>query len=292
MSKPFKLNALVIFGIFILGFALDLVAIRLAGFFSWLALVFLFISHFFYFLLIIGLLPHRFNSLIVSLSRLRRWFRLSNLTHPLLLRLSADAPGTFYHSVMVANIAARAAKMIGADSLLCRTASYFHDIGKLKNPQLFIENQPEGEIKPAQSIQEINDLKKHVDEGVKIAQEANLPKEIINLIAQHHGTTFCSYFFKFMKKRKSKRFIEENFRYSGPKPQTKEAAVLMLADSLEARTRVDNGSIKEIVETTFEDKIKDHQLDESSLSPREINKLKYAFIETLEGIRHQRVSYF
>lgn len=298
MDKLLKSSFFVVTLIFLLSFGLALLAVSLAGVFSFKLAIYLFLATLISSIVSVTILGGFFTSLSSYLIHLRRLFRLNNITHPLLLRLSTEAPGTYHHSVLVADLSSRVAKAVGADSLLCRVSAYFHDIGKLKEPRLFIENQitsEENNLKTSQADspkKSVKQILEHVKEGIKIAEEAHLPKEVINLIAQHHGTSFCYYFWRLAKERKLE-IRRSDFRYEGPKPQTKEATILMLADSLEAKTRVKNSnfSLKGLVEETISEKTEDGQLKESHLSQKEIYKLKQVFVETLESMQHQRIEY-
>ncbi len=298
MEKPYKSGLYIVSLIFLFSFGLSLLGVYFAGVLSTKVALFLFIATLFSSAISVTILGGFFTSLVSYLIHLKRLYRYDNLSNSLLLKLSQDAPGTYHHSILVANMAAGAAKEIGADSLLCRVASYFHDVGKLKNPGFFIENQNpylqntlEAKLNSPQKNAQI--LIDHVKEGVKIAKGAHLPKEVINIIAQHHGDSTCVYFYDVAKKRDYKNTKKSEFKYEGPKPQSKEAAILMLADCLEASARVKEGykDIKSLVENTFLDKMKEKQLDFSSLSNKDIFRLKKAFVDTLESMLHPRIEY-
>uniref|UniRef100_A0A7V3J9M0 HDIG domain-containing protein n=1 Tax=candidate division CPR3 bacterium TaxID=2268181 RepID=A0A7V3J9M0_UNCC3 len=294
IDKSLKSSIVVIGLIFLSNFLLNILAVLLAGVLSLKVSVYLFLFTFISSLLAVTVLGGFFTGLSASLLRLSRLLKLNNLTHPLLLRLSAEAPGTYHHSILVADLSSKAAKVIGADSLLCRVASYFHDIGKLKNPALFVENSKnEQNNQDLDLLENAKFIKNHVEDGIRLAKDAHLPQTIINLIAQHHGTSLCSYFYDLAKSKGTEGIRKADFRYKGPKPQTKEAAIVMLADALEAKARVkdNSSSIKDLVEETFADKINDGQLNESTLSERELFKLKQSFIKTLESMAHQRIEY-
>ena len=294
MDKSLKSSIIVIVLIFLSNFLLNILAVLLAGVFSLKVSAYLFLFTLISSLVAVTVLGGFFTGLSASLFRLSKLLKLNNLTHPLLLRLSTEAPGTYHHSALVADLSSKAAKAIGADSLLCRVASYFHDIGKLKKPELFVENSKNGQNNQDLDLFEnAKSIKNHVEDGIRLAKDAHLPQTIINLIAQHHGTSLCSYFYDLAQSKGTKGIKKVDFRYKGPKPQTKEAAIIMLADALEAKTRVkdNSSSIKDLVEETFADKINDGQLDESTLSERELFKLKQSFIKTLESMAHQRIEY-
>lgn len=232
------------------------------------------------------------------LTTFSRLLRLENLSHPLLLRLSKEAPGTYHHTTVVTNLAYRAAKAIQADAYLVRVGSYYHDIGKLTEPTAFIENQKGENIhqkikNPRKSAQIIIS---HVKEGIKLAKENNLPAEVINFIPEHHGTTIVSYFYsKALEKNPKRGVILKDFRYPGPKPMSKETAVLMLADEIEAKIRTipspDIHQIQKIVSEIIEGRREERQLDFSGLTPIDLLKIEKSFVDSLSDIFHKRISY-
>ena len=237
---------------------------------------------------------------------------LANPTQPLLRRLLVEAPGTYHHSLMVGNLAERAAETIGCDALLARVAAYYHDIGKLSSPVAFIENQAGGEnvhddLDPEASAQL---LKSHVSAGIDIAYKAGLPKAIIAFIPQHHGTAVMGYFYDRAReqaaapyggltttegRRAADAVDVRKFRHGGPKPQSREAAITMLADSVEASVRSlasrDEAAIRAMVSRIIEDRIADDQFDECDLTLRDIERIREAFVGQLLGMYHQRVAY-
>jgi putative nucleotidyltransferase with HDIG domain len=237
---------------------------------------------------------------------------MANPSQPLLRRLLVETPGTYHHSLMVGNLAERAAEAIGADSLVTRVAAYYHDVGKLANPLGFIENQAGGEnihdqLDPAQSAQI---LKQHVADGIDIAYAAKVPKALIAYIPQHHGTAIMSYFYARAKERAAEPYgglstvegakaaagvDERRFRHAGPKPQTREAALIMLADGVEASVRSlasrDEPAIRAMVERIIEERIADGQFDECDLTLRDLERIKNAFVGQLLGMYHTRIAY-
>ncbi len=227
-------------------------------------------------------------------------FRLMDLSHmnePLLRRLTLEAPGTYQHSMMVANLAEQAARAIDADALLCRVGAYYHDIGKMKRPRFFIENQmglenPHDKLAPSLSTRIIHS---HVKDGVEMAKAAKLPDVLIDFIAQHHGTALVGYFYHQACSRSTEPVFEEDFRYPGPKPQTRETAVLMLCDGLEAAARTLSAptpeKLTELVEKMVKHNLDDGQLDESGLSLRDIKIIKDTLSRALQGIYHARIEY-
>lgn len=229
---------------------------------------------------------------------LRRILRTESLSNPLLMKLSIEAPGTYHHSLNVSNLAQKAAKCVKADSLLVRTAAYYHDLGKLENPVLYVENQSEVEIPTADDAESIRKLASaiisHVEKGVAMAQEANLPSEIIDLIKEHHGTTRALYFYG-IAKEKGLKIKKTDFRYAGPTPQSKESAILMLADCVEAATRstkdLTTDKIKSIVDNTIKERLDDKQFKNSNLNEIDLANIKVSLEETLQTIYHQRIEY-
>lgn len=229
---------------------------------------------------------------------LRRLLRFESLSNPLLMKLSIMAPGTYHHSMNVSNLAQRACKAIGADSLLVRTAAYYHDIGKVDNSTLFIENQAESEIPQEESAESIRDtankIISHVENGVKITEEHNLPDSIVNLIAEHHGTTRAWLFYS-KAVEKGLKIKRTDFRYKGPIPQTKESAVLMISDCVEAAARAEQiltkDTIADIVNNIIEERLKENQFKNINFTEGDLEKIKKSLIDTLLSIYHQRIRY-
>ncbi|WP_238134296.1 HD family phosphohydrolase [Calderihabitans maritimus] len=247
--------------------------------------------------LTIGSLP--FLETAFGITTAVKLLELSNPNQPLLKRLLMEAPGTYHHSIVVGNLAEAAADAVGADSLLARVGAYYHDIGKIKRPYFFIENQltpenPHDKLSPSLSTLIIT---AHVKEGLELAKEEKLPKVIMDIILQHHGTSLCSYFYhKALEKDKDgTSFSEDDFRYDNPKPQTKEAAIVMLADSVEAGVRSMQkptpGRMEGLVRKIIKEKLDDGQLEESDLTFRELNLIAQAFVRILNGIFHSRIEY-
>lgn len=223
---------------------------------------------------------------------------LSDLNHPLIKDLSVKAPGSFNHSITVANLAEAAAIAIGANALLTRVGSYFHDIGKMLKPEYFVENQMGGINKHDQLTPHMSCLilVNHVKEGVKLADKHNLPKAVKQFISEHHGTSLIKYFYhKALTLNEGQEVNEIDFRYPGPRPQSKETAICMLADTIEAASRAMSNPtpqrIRNLVDTLTENKLKEGQLDNCDLTLKEINLIKEAFIPILTGIYHARIEY-
>ena len=244
--------------------------------------------------LTIGLLP-LFETSFGILSTMRL-IELSNPNHPLLRKILMEAPGTYHHSVMVANLAESACEAIGANGLLARVGSYYHDIGKTKRPNFFIENQmhhdnPHDRLPPDKSA---NIIIAHVIDGVAILKKYHMPKEIIDIAEQHHGTTLLKFFYH--KALQSDAEIkEEEFRYPGPKAQTKESAVVGIADSVEAAVRSLSQPTPELIESLVKkivaDRLQDGQLNECDITIKEIETVSHTLCETLKGIFHSRIEY-
>lgn len=238
---------------------------------------------------------------------------LAHPSRPLLRKLIREAPGTYYHSVAVGNLAEAAAEAVGADALLLRVAAYYHDIGKTIRPYFFTDNQMgrenvHNDLDPYTSAQIIID---HVREGIKMARAAGLPDQIVDFIATHHGTGLIKHFYQqAIQEQDSVR--ETDFRYPGPRPQTREQAILMLADSVEAtvRSKAQNGklapahlddgrngataslqALEELVHSIIDARVREGELDDAPLTMREIAEIKQVFVNSLQSIYHPRVDY-
>ncbi len=219
----------------------------------------------------------------------------ASLNHPLLRELREKAPGTYNHSLNVAFLAEEAAKAIGADPLLCRVGSYYHDVGKIHNPSYFVENQqgynPHDELSPIESARIIID---HVPRGVELANKHNLPNRIIDIIKTHHGTTLLKPFYK-KALEMGLNVDESQFRYPGPKPRTNEEGIVMLADSVEAAVRSlpekDPNIIRNVVHKIIEERWDEGQLEETDLKKKDLHTIEEAFLKVLSSIYHTRVPY-
>jgi len=241
------------------------------------------------------------------------WLEASDLNHPLLRRMTIEAPGTYHHSLVVANLAESAAEAIGANATLCRVCSYFHDIGKLVKPDYFTENMnfernPHDDLAPTMSALIII---AHVKEGVDLALKHGLNQQVIDVIQQHHGTSLVYYFYKralqqfedaraggkIMKMREEDipEVSEERFRYSGPKPQTRESAIISLADMVESASRSlekpTPQKIEQLVSDLIDQRVADHQLDECDLTLRQLKIIAERFRFTLMNMLHTRIAY-
>jgi hypothetical protein len=219
---------------------------------------------------------------------------LGNLNLPLFKEMSLKTPGTYHHSIVVGSLAEAGASAIGADPILARVGAYYHDIGKLDKPEYFIENQlgvknPHDQLKPQMSALVIIS---HVKEGTEMAKKMKLPKKLLDIITEHHGTTTIEMFY-----RKALHLIPDakpdDFSYPGPKPKTKEAALVMLADSVEAAARgekiINITKLQKILRDNFDKKFNDGQLDECPVNRHDLEQIKTAFLPILNGIFHPRI---
>ncbi|RCW58254.1 hypothetical protein DFR80_1115 [Halanaerobium sp. ST460_2HS_T2] len=245
-----------------------------------------------------GLLPYLED--LFDMTSSVKLLELSNPSQPILKRMLVEAPGTYHHSVIVGNLAETAAEDVGADSLLARAAAYYHDIGKLKRPYFFSDNQFGGENPHDKTSPNLSALiiKSHVKDGVEMAEENGLPAKIIDIIKQHHGTNLISYFYQqALQDNKHDDIEKKDFRYDGPKPQSKEAAIIMLADITEAAIRSKNFNknnhdrIEGFVRGLVKDKLIENQLDQSNLTLSDLDTIVKSFVKVLTGIYHQRVEY-
>ncbi|HQY21342.1 MAG TPA: HDIG domain-containing protein [Ignavibacteria bacterium] len=222
---------------------------------------------------------------------------LSDFNHPLLKELSSKAPGTFHHSIIMGNLSEAAAEAIGANQILARVGCYYHDIGKIMKPQYFIENQLDeynkhNELNPTVSTKIII---AHVTDGIALAKKYKLPQEIIDFIPMHHGTTLVSYFYDKAKKSTKEELSDYIYRYPGPKPQTKETGIVMLADAIEASTRAIEDPTPQKLESKIREVIKvrfmEGEFDECDLTLRDLTHIKDSFMKVLIGIHHHRIKY-
>jgi putative nucleotidyltransferase with HDIG domain len=230
-------------------------------------------------------------------------FQLLELANPssrLLRRLLLETPGTYHHSVMVGNLAERAAETIGADPLLVRVGAYYHDIGKMKNPLAFIENQAGSRNIHDDLSAEVSAriIASHIRDGIDLGYEYGLPVQIIGFIPQHHGTSVMSYFYgKALREAGGdpEAVKKDLYRYPGPKPQSREAAILMLSDGVEASVRSlddkDEASIRAMVDRIVDARVEDGQLDDAELTLKNITQVKDAFVQQLLGMYHSRIKY-
>ena len=222
---------------------------------------------------------------------------LSDLNRPLLKRLAIDAPGTYHHSIMIGTLAEDAAESIGANSLLARVGSYYHDIGKMLKPEYFVENQMEAENKHEKLAPTMSALilEAHVKEGVELARRHGLPEKIIEFITGHHGTGMMTYFYEKARKEIGEGVDPRDFRYPGPNPRSKEVAIVMLADAVEAASRtLDDpkpARIRSLVHRLFMERLDSGLLENSNLTLREIRKIEDSFVRVLTAFFHRRIKY-
>ncbi len=226
---------------------------------------------------------------------------LANLNQPIFQELLMTAPGTYHHSVIVASLVEAAAEEIGANSLLAKVSAYYHDIGKIKKPLYFIENQPNWKNRHDDLSPQMSSLViiSHVKDGCELAKEHNLGKAITDIIRQHHGTGLVTYFYEKAKKQtkttSGQPILEDDFRYPGPKPQKKEAGLVLLGDIIEASSRTltnpTPARIKNLVNTRIQQVVEEGQLDDSELTFRDLRKIAETFTRILTGIFHRRIEY-
>jgi putative nucleotidyltransferase with HDIG domain len=245
----------------------------------------------------LSLLPYleSFFSRITNIKLLE----LADVNHPLLKRMSLEAPGTYHHSLIMASLAQAAAESIGANGLLCRVGAYFHDIGKMAKPEYFVENQgalgnPHDPLPPNMSRLVIQS---HVKDGVAMAQQYGLDRAITDFITMHHGTSTIEYFYRraIEQSEDLSPVDEDEYRYPGPKPYSKETAILMLADSVEASVRTldepTHQRLQDQVQKIISTKMGDGQFDDVPLTLSDLNKISESFVNTLTGIYHSRIRY-
>jgi putative nucleotidyltransferase with HDIG domain len=218
-------------------------------------------------------------------------------TRPLLRSLAMEAPGTYAHTISVANLAESAASRIGANGLLCRVGMLYHDVGKMLKPHYFVENQldhrnPHDKLKPETSAAIVRE---HVTEGMRLARQANVPEVVVKFIVEHHGTQKIGYFYDKALEESPGLADAQRFSYPGPKPRSKETAIAMLADSCESAARAMQDPtperMRELIEAIVDGKIADGQLDESPLTLREIALVRDQFVSILSGVAHRRIEY-
>jgi putative nucleotidyltransferase with HDIG domain len=243
--------------------------------------------------MVLGVLPLMEHALNAATTF--RLIELSDLNSPILKRLFTAAPGTYSHSIMVANLAEAACQEIGANSLLARVGAYYHDIGKIDQPDYFVENQTvynkHNDIAPRLSATVI---RSHVKLGVEKARGLGLPREVTDIIAEHHGNSVITWFYNEALKREG-QVDREDFSYPGNPPRSRESAVVMLADVSEAAVRTlkkpNASKIEKFIQTLFDAKVEHGQLEESELTFRDLETIKKAFVRVLAGHYHSRIEY-
>lgn len=263
-------------------------------------------------LLISGFLPifEGFFRITTDIS----WLELSDLNHKLLRQMQLEAPGTFHHSLVVASLSEAAAEKIGANAVMCRVCSYFHDVGKLKKPSYFIENQHDGGENPHDALTPTMSaliIIAHVKDGVDLAVKHKLNPRIIDVIQEHHGDSLVAYFYRRAQEQKKAEMEkvdrklenpedlpqigEKNFRYPGPRPGSRESAIISLADGIESASRCltkpTPARIRQLVEDIVRSRLNDHQLDDCPLTLQELAIVKESFASTLRSMMHSRIDY-
>lgn len=248
-------------------------------------------------ILAIGILPVLEN--IFDVLTNIKLLELANPNHPLMRRLLLEAPGTYHHCVLVANLAEMAAESVGANPIFARVASYYHDVGKLERPYYFKENQigianPHDDMSPAMSSAIILS---HVEDGVKLAEKYNLPEGITDVVREHHGDSLAKYFYITMRNKSDNpdEVNEADYRYGGPPPRSKESTIIMLADGVEASVRSINKpnkkKIEEMVNNIIKSRIDENQFVNSDLTFKDLEKIRESFLKVLSGIYHERIEY-
>jgi cyclic-di-AMP phosphodiesterase PgpH len=248
--------------------------------------------------LIVGAVLPTLESFFSRLTPMRL-LELSDVNHPLLRRMSLEAPGTYHHSLIMASLASAAAETVGANALLCRVGAYFHDIGKMVKPEYFVENQgalgnPHDPLPPSMSRLVIQS---HVKEGLALARQHGLDKAVADFIGTHHGTSRIEYFYRRALERTEEldQVDEDDYRYPGPKPYSRETAILMLADGVEASVRAlaepTPQRIRDQIRKIVDQKLSDGQFDEVPLTLQDISRISDSFFNTLAGVYHNRIQY-
>ncbi|MFA5356058.1 MAG: HDIG domain-containing metalloprotein [Candidatus Omnitrophota bacterium] len=248
-------------------------------------------------LVVIGILPvfEYFFKTVTNISLLE----MADFGQPLLQRMMLEAPGTYHHSLVVGNLSEAACQAVGANALLARIGAYYHDIGKLQKPEYFSENQDIKDSKHDALAPTMSKLviMNHVNDGVELAKKYRLNLRLLDFIQSHHGTSLVYYFYRraLENREEDENVAEEGFRYEGPKPHTKETAIVLLADSVEAATKSlkepSHSDIEEVVHKIINNKFIDRQLDECDLTLKDLDKISAVFIRILSGIYHARVTY-
>jgi putative nucleotidyltransferase with HDIG domain len=257
------------------------------------------INGFFNTIAVMGLLPVFEH--VFGLTTKFKLLELTDLNAPIFKKMLIKAPGTYNHSIMVANMAEAACKEIGANSLLARVGGYYHDIGKLKNADIYIENRPNAGMKSDLSPHNYSkQIIAHVSKGVKIAKQAGLPEDVIKFIEEHHGDSMMAYFYHQALEQaningQKTQIKQEDFTYPGPMPQSKETAVVMLADAIEAATRSIHEptylKLETMVKKIIYNKLNQGELEYSNLTMLELHKVQKALLQILNGIFHTRIEY-
>jgi hypothetical protein len=249
----------------------------------------------------LALLLQFFLAQVLGMTTALQLMELSRPDHPLLQLLLRNSPGTYQHSLQVANLAEQAAEAIGADTLLTRVGAQYHDVGKAINPMFFIENQVQGNNNPHETLDPLESAQiiiRHIPEGVELARRHRIPERIQDFIREHHGTMIARYqYFNAVKAAggDESKVDEELYRYPGPAPRSRETAILMLADGSEARVRAerprDEAAMKEVIKSVIQNRISSGQLDQTGLTLQDMDLIADSFTATLRGIYHPRIEY-
>jgi putative nucleotidyltransferase with HDIG domain len=249
----------------------------------------------------IGLIFHYYLSPLLGKIAHLQLIELSRPDHPLQQLLMRNAPGTYQHSLQLANLVEQAAETIGADATLARVGALYHDIGKLLNPYFFIENQPPGDINPHNDLDpetSASTIIRHVTDGLELAHKYHLPRQLLDFISQHHGTTITRYQYSraLDLAGMNKDAVDmDKYRYPGPRPSSREIALLMLADTCEARMRAerpkDEIELHELIKSVIKDKLELGELDETQLTLQNLEEITNSFTSTLRGVYHPRIQY-
>jgi putative nucleotidyltransferase with HDIG domain len=249
----------------------------------------------------VSVLLQFFFAQLLGMTTALQLIELTRPDHALLQFLLRNAPGTYQHSLQVANLAEQAAEQIGADALLTRVGALYHDVGKAANPFFFIENQPPGDLNPHDDLDpalSAATIINHVKDGVELARKFRLPRRIRDFIEEHHGTMFTRYQYVRAVEASGgddKQVDPNKFRYPGPRPRSRETALVMLADGCEARMRAerpkDEGELLNLIKSVMEKQVKLGELDETNLTLRDLDLIVASFVATLRGVFHPRIEY-
>lgn len=245
----------------------------------------------------LAFVAYSFTGRLFGVTTAYQLLELARPTHPLFRQLLTKAPGTYHHSIIVSNMSERAAEAIGADALLTRVGSYYHDIGKITRPYYFVENQtdienPHDKLDPRTSAEIILS---HTTDGVELGRKYGLPERVLDFMTEHHGTTLVTYFYRRATQTEDAEVDEADFRYRGPKPRSRETAIVMLADSIEAWMRASRpasaAELERGVRQIISNRLVSGQLDECDLTLKELDAIRQAFVSVLRGVYHPRIQY-
>jgi len=245
----------------------------------------------------LAFIGYSFTGRLFGITTAYQLLELARPTHPLFRQLLTKAPGTYHHSIIVSNMSERAAEAIGADALLTRVGSYYHDIGKITRPYYFVENQtdienPHDKLDPRTSADIITS---HTVEGLALGRKFGLPERVLDFMTEHHGTTLVTYFYRRATQSEDEEVDENDFRYSGPRPHSRETAIVMLADSIEAWTRASRpasaAELERGIRQIISNRLVSGQLNDCDLTLRDLDRIREAFVSVLQGVYHPRIQY-